>query len=122
MILSIAQTIDGNTTHLIVCICRPTAPRVSGSVQIKCDANHRVMAKLHSLFVAEPDRRNNIATELMDTAEEIARREGCESIGLHIGLANLDVRHFYKKLGYAPVYQFDDGDVQLVKRLEPFTV
>lgn len=119
MILSLPQTIDGSTTHLVVCI--QDGDSLVGSLQIRAaDAKNRIMAKLHSVFVEKECRLEGIGTGLMKRAEEIARAAGCEAIGLHVQLVNLDVRPFYEKLGYRAVYQFDDGDVQFVKQLTPF--
>jgi ribosomal protein S18 acetylase RimI-like enzyme len=119
MILSIPQTIDGNTTHLVVFI--QDGDSLVGSVRICADARHQVIAKLYELFVERQCRLEGIGTQLMQAAEEIAAKAGAAAIGLHVNLMNLAVIPFYEKLGYKPVYQFDDGDVQLVKQLKPFT-
>lgn len=113
MILSIPQLIDGQTTDLIVYVLDHES--LVGSVQIR--SKGQTIAKLHSLFVEKEMRLEGIGTQLMKAAENIARHAGCESIGLHVEIANLGVSKFYRKLGYFPFYQFDDGDIQFLKPL-----
>lgn len=118
MIFTLPQTIDGNTTHLIVFI--QDGDSLVGSVKICVDARHKIVAKLYDLFVEKECRLEGIGTRLMERALEIARLNGCQSIGLHVSLDNLAIRPFYEKLGYVPMYQFDDGDVQFLRQISPF--
>lgn len=77
----------------------------------------KIVAKVTGVFVQHGFRGGGVGQTLMERCETIARADGCDSVGLHVSASNLDVRGFYEKIGYSAVYQWDDGDLQMLKKL-----
>ena len=56
--------------------------------------------QLHHLEVVGPLQRRGIGTALIHAGEDTARRLGDEQLALGVGLANIDARRLYERLGY----------------------
>jgi GNAT superfamily N-acetyltransferase len=56
--------------------------------------------QLEHLEVVGPLQRRGIGTALIHAGEDTARRLGDEQIALGVGLANVDARRLYERLGY----------------------
>jgi GNAT superfamily N-acetyltransferase len=59
---------------------------------------------VHQIAVAEPVRRQGVATLLMDAAEQLARHRGIETLGITIGLFDEygPAQRLYGRRGYIP--------------------
>ncbi len=59
---------------------------------------------VHQLCVAEPYRRQGVATRLMDAAEALARDRGARSLGITVGLFDAygPAQRLYARRGYVP--------------------
>jgi len=55
---------------------------------------------IYSLAVMPENRKTNIGTKLLETAEKKLKEKGCLKINLQIMSTNIDVMKFYKKNGY----------------------
>lgn len=60
--------------------------------------------EIQDLVVAEAWRKQGIATALIGTAEERARRQGCKRIGMGVGLYGDygSAQRLYVRMGYSP--------------------
>ena len=58
------------------------------------------------LWVDEPRRREGLGRELLEAAEEEARRRGCELI--HLDTHDFQAPDFYRRLGYEAYARLDD--------------
>jgi GNAT superfamily N-acetyltransferase len=56
--------------------------------------------RLNHLEVLGPLQRRGIGTALIHAGEDTARRLGDEQLALGVGLANVDARRLYERLGY----------------------
>jgi GNAT superfamily N-acetyltransferase len=56
--------------------------------------------QLHHLEVVGPLQRRGIGTALIHAGEDTARPLGDEQLALGVGLANVDARRLYERLGY----------------------
>jgi len=72
----------------------------------------RTHAELSDLFVDAGHRRRGIGRQLMQAAEDLARKRGASRIVLTVGADNRRARAFYRALGYR------DFGVATAKRLE----
>ena len=52
------------------------------------------------LFVPEEQRKSGVGRQLVQSAEEEARRRGCRGVWLDIYSFSFQARGFYKRLGY----------------------
>ncbi len=59
---------------------------------------------VHQLCVAEPFRRQGVATRLMDAAEALARDRGVRTLGITVGLFDAygPAQRLYARRGYVP--------------------
>lgn len=57
--------------------------------------------QLDHLEVVGPLQRRGIGTALIHAGEDTARRLGDQRLALGVGLANVDARRLYERLGYA---------------------
>jgi ribosomal protein S18 acetylase RimI-like enzyme len=75
------------------------------------------IAAIRQLYVHPDHRLQDIGRKLVEKCCAIALAEGgCEALSLLVRLNNFDALDFYKKLGFACVYQ-DDSDWILSKPL-----
>ena len=58
-------------------------------------------AYIYDIVIFEGQRRRGYASEALRTAEEIARTEGCQRIGLNVFAPNEIAQALYRRLGYA---------------------
>ena len=59
------------------------------------------VAHLLNLVVAEPFRRQGIASQLFLAAEEVAREWACSKIRLEVRVSNRVARDFYARIGFS---------------------
>jgi GNAT superfamily N-acetyltransferase len=59
---------------------------------------------VHQIIVAEPFRRQRVATRLMDAAEQLARDRGVSTLGITVGLFDEygPAQRMYAQRGYVP--------------------
>lgn len=93
--------------HLLYILKNPRAAtfvyengRVLGSLMLQ---DERALTRVLSIGVHPRHRRNGIGTQLMATAEEIARRFHTGEIRLEVNVRNPGALAFYKDLGYEVV-------------------
>jgi GNAT superfamily N-acetyltransferase len=84
-------------------------PEVLGYVAIAWESSYegfrrRGIPLLHQISVAEPFRRQGIATALMDAAEQLARGRGAARLGITVGLFGEygPAQRMYAQRGYVP--------------------
>lgn len=82
---------------------------VLGYVAIVWESNYEGFRKLgipllHQISVAQPHRRQGVATRLMDAAEELARDRGVGTLGITVGLFDEygAAQRMYARRGYVP--------------------
>jgi GNAT superfamily N-acetyltransferase len=82
---------------------------VLGYVAIVWESNYegfrsRGIPLLHQISVAEPYRRQGVATRLMDAAEGLARSQGVGTMGITVGLFDAygAAQRMYARRGYVP--------------------
>lgn len=80
-------------------------------------ATPRRSACVRMLYVHQSFRFQGIGRQLIDEACEIARRYGCETLGLSLAADNYPGSEFYKKLGFNFAYEYDDGSFIVTKNL-----
>ncbi len=80
--------------------------RVTGMVCTLWQSNYpgfrdRGIPLVHQLSVAEPFRRQGVATRLMDTMEDLARSKGAATLGITVGLFDAygPAQHLYARRG-----------------------
>ena len=83
--------------------------RVTGIVCTRWQSNYpgfrdRGIPLVHQLSVAEPFRRQGVATRLMDAMEELARSRGAGALGITVGLSEAygPAQRLYVRRGYVP--------------------
>ena len=83
--------------------------RVIGIVCTLWESNYagfrdRGIPLVHQLSVAEPLRRQGVATRLMDAMEELARARGLGTLGITVGLFDAygPAQRLYAQRGYLP--------------------
>ena len=60
----------------------------------------RLRAHLLDIFVAAPYREQGLARRLIVKAEDWARKQGFQCIGLSVADHNVEAKRLYKALGY----------------------
>jgi GNAT superfamily N-acetyltransferase len=82
---------------------------VAGYVAIVWESNYagfrrRGVPLVHQLIVAEPFRRQGVATLLMDAAEQLARERNIATLGITVGLFDEygPAQRLYGRRGYIP--------------------
>jgi GNAT superfamily N-acetyltransferase len=81
------------------------------------ELNGRRSVSFRQLFVAEKWRRMGIGRELVKLCEQRAKSAGCETLGAAVAAGNYDVLPFYQSQGFIVAYEYDDGDLLIVKEL-----
>lgn len=64
------------------------------------DSNYEKIYVVHTLAVHPRFRGRGIAKWLLDSAEELARREKCIALRLDVAKGNIPAENLYKKCGY----------------------
>lgn len=82
---------------------RDAAGRVQGGLR---GQTHWSWCSIDVLAVAEPYRRQGIATRLLAKAEEIARQRGC--LGVRLDTTSFQAPSFYIRHGYAEFGRLSD--------------
>jgi GNAT superfamily N-acetyltransferase len=82
------------------------------------ELNGRRSISFRQLFVAEKYRRLGIGRELVRLCEQRAKSAGCETLGAIVAAGNYSVLPFYQRQGFIVAYEYDDGDLLIVKELE----
>lgn len=68
------------------------------------------------LFVHQDFRKCGIGSKLVNECCKISKESGCETVGLLLAKNN-DAESFYNKLDFSFSYQYDDGDILMVRYL-----
>ena len=114
---SMRTNIDGVEETLIVAI---EGDLIIGSV--RCGGLDRESAYIRDLFVRKNYRLRGVAKQLVVVCTNEAFLSECESIGLQVSGDNRGAIEFYKKVGFLPAYEYDDGSklmsMQLRDRLQ----
>lgn len=92
----------------------PSNVVIVGMVQLQHE--HLRCARVRQLYVVPEEREKGIASKLLDTCAEIAKRSQCESIGLLVNIKNERAQAIYKLKGYVLAYA-DETDFIMGKRL-----
>jgi len=74
-------------------------------------------ACLIQLFVNPEFRIKGVGTKLINTCFQLAKVEGCETLGLLLEKGNEGARIFYSSLGFVFAYEYDNGDAIMSKVL-----
>jgi ribosomal protein S18 acetylase RimI-like enzyme len=77
----------------------------------------RRSACIRMLYVHRSFRMQGIGRRLVDEACAIARRYGCETLGLSLAVDNYSAAEFYQKLGFLFAYEYDDGSMLVSRSL-----
>lgn len=90
-----------------------------GSVQVEID-NERRDADIYALWVNPTARRKGLATELLKSAEEIARKAKCTAITLYWDMRDTprSILNWYIRNGYKETDSFGDFRVWLRKKIK----
>lgn len=86
---------------------------------IRCDITNKTpnVCFISSLMVDEHSRKNGNAKKLIQSAEDYAKKRGCNVISLQAryGSWMLD---WYKRLGYIPNVMWDSENVLMTKEIK----
>lgn len=82
------------------------------------------LARLYSLAVAPPWRRQGIGSQLLEAAEDAADEQHCLFLRLEVKTDNFAAQEMYHKAGYydmeiRPEYYEDDSDALVLQKLLP---
>lgn len=77
----------------------------------------RISACIRGLWVEPCFRLQGIGGKLLEVAEELARANGCKTLGMSVKRENVDAALFYQNRGYHVAYEFGDGEMLMSKVL-----
>ena len=96
-------------------VIEPSSMKPLGLVHLRCSG--RRSASIHGLYVRPGERLKGIGRSLVEASCQIAKKAGCETMGLVLAKDNKAGRQFYKKLGFVFSYEYEDGQVIVTRAL-----
>lgn len=106
-------------SHLVTIIAdHSLSGSIAGTISLRMSGKYAV--EFSRLFVAEHCRREGLGKKLVNMAEKIAHAAGGGALSCSVHPKNAEALAFYKKLGFAVIFQFADGDLLLSRSVVPF--